>query len=437
MAIVSKISTFRRTKIPLYFQLSLLCILLMAMHTAYARENKTINVNPEAEISIEVFPATDPHRSLIFIWQSHEKGLQAADYELAEALSKLGIEVWVLDLLQAYFLSNTPSNMNQLNGDGFKSLISEALKTNKTVIIAGSSRGNVPVLRGARDWQLANKDHSRFAGVISVSPKLYVKTPDPGTLANLLPIVEASNLNHYIMQPNKSPSFWQLNQLIETLRKSGSTVYLKPLQGIRDRFYFRHDALALEQKAGDQLAKHINNGINILTMTTPTYRQPKLTLARVATSDKKKQRGLEKYQGNPSPRPLILPRLEGGRFNLKSLQGKVVLVNFWASWCPPCVQEMPSMERLNKQLSGKPFTLLGVNMAETKPEVESFLNTKVTINFPIVMDYDGKVLKSWRVFAFPTSYVLDKQGKIRYALFGSVEWDNPDIVSKIQQLIAE
>ena len=76
-------------------------------------------------------------------------------------------------------------------------------------------------------------------------------------------------------------------------------------------------------------------------------------------------------------------------------------------------------------------------MAETNAEVRKFLATKATINFPIVMDYDGTALKDWGVYAFPTSYVIDKQGKIRYALFGSVEWDNPDIVRKIEKLINE
>lgn len=431
---------FRRVKIIPIHLLVLLFLLLLtcALPTGYARESRTIAINSENEISVDIFAATGTHRNIIFIWQPHEQGLQTADTQLAEKLSSLGIEVWLLDLLEAYFMSNTASNMSQLNGDGFKTLISAATKTGKTVIVASSSRGNVAMLRGVRDWQRANQDHSRFAGAISLSPKLYTQTPSPGMPASLLPIAVASNLNYFIMQPDKSPSFWQLKQMITALEKSGSTVYLQPMKGIRDRFYFRPDAFDQEHKAGDALAEDLLNAIMLLTSTPPTYRQPALTLTRIENLTSKKQEPrLTKYRGNPVPNALNLPRFEGGTLDLKSLKGKVVLVNFWASWCPPCVHEMPSMERLNKIFNQQAFTLLGVNMAETKEEVQAFLTHKVNISFPIVMDYDGQTLQSWRVFAFPTSYVLDKQGKIRYALFGSVEWDNPDIVDKIKQLINE
>jgi thiol-disulfide isomerase/thioredoxin len=98
---------------------------------------------------------------------------------------------------------------------------------------------------------------------------------------------------------------------------------------------------------------------------------------------------------------------------------------------------MPSMQRLADHFGKQPFTILGVNMAEEKQDVEAFLQNRVSVSFPIIMDKDGSALKNWKVFAFPTSYVLDKQGKIRYALFGGIEWDTPDTINKIQKLLDE
>ena len=144
---------------------------------------------------------------------------------------------------------------------------------------------------------------------------------------------------------------------------------------------------------------------------------------------------LKPLPAEPAP-ILALPGLSGGTTRLEQLRGKVVLVNFWAVWCPPCRKEMPSMARLAEKLSGKPFAILGVNVGETPAEIQNFLK-QVPVGFPILLDSEGQNLKAWRVFAFPTSYVLDKKGRLRLGLFGSIEWDNPETVAKLEALLAE
>ena len=135
----------------------------------------------------------------------------------------------------------------------------------------------------------------------------------------------------------------------------------------------------------------------------------------------------------PAP-SLQLPVHGGGSIDLAEHRGKVVLVNFWASWCPPCRKEMPSMNRLMAHLKGRPFLILGVNEGETPEEIAAFIE-KVPVDFPILLDGEGSQLKPWQVFAFPTSYVVDKQGRLSLGLFGSIEWDSPDAVAQLEKLL--
>jgi len=155
------------------------------------------------------------------------------------------------------------------------------------------------------------------------------------------------------------------------------------------------------------------------------------------TSPGKTERILSPWTANPQPPALRLPDLEGRLHTLNDYRGQVVLVNFWASWCPPCVHEMPSMQRLADTYSDDGFTVLAVNMAEEHATVRRFLNERVQVRFTILMDQNGRALKNWGVFAFPTSFLLDRQGRIRYALYGAIEWDREDVQQILQTLLRE
>jgi thiol-disulfide isomerase/thioredoxin len=133
---------------------------------------------------------------------------------------------------------------------------------------------------------------------------------------------------------------------------------------------------------------------------------------------------------------LDLPLLGGHRVALSSLKGRVVLVNFWASWCPPCRKEMPSMERLKKDLADRPFSILAVNAGEVPDQIAEFLR-EVSVTFPIALDQEGRAVKAWQAFVFPTSYLVDKAGRVRFGLIGSIEWDDPATKAVIQKLLEE
>ena len=134
---------------------------------------------------------------------------------------------------------------------------------------------------------------------------------------------------------------------------------------------------------------------------------------------------------------LRLPDLAGNAVNLKDFRGQVVLINFWASWCPPCREEMPSIWRLQNEFRGKPFRIVAVNVDETKAEVNAFLAQQMKQDFVVLMYKGGNALKGWEVPAFPTTYIIDKLGRFRYRMVGPTEWDSFDNKKLVEKLLAE
>ena len=142
---------------------------------------------------------------------------------------------------------------------------------------------------------------------------------------------------------------------------------------------------------------------------------------------------LKPYSGGPTP-PLELHDLNGKTHNLVNYRGQVVMVQFWATYCGPCIKEMPSMQRLQSKLAGKPFVILGVNMGEPEKDIRDFLK-KVNVNYTILTDGEGKALSAWKVFVAPTTFLIDSEGRIRYAMQGGEEWDRPEYVKEISDML--
>ena len=120
---------------------------------------------------------------------------------------------------------------------------------------------------------------------------------------------------------------------------------------------------------------------------------------------------------------------------LQDYRGRVVLVNFWASWCGPCVMEMPSLQRLQDGMTGRPFTLLAVNVEESSGTVWKFA-AKTGIHFPLLLDRDGQIAYDWGIDLYPTSFLIDPQGHIRYVAYGPRDWDDPEMIKVIETLFA-
>ena len=121
-----------------------------------------------------------------------------------------------------------------------------------------------------------------------------------------------------------------------------------------------------------------------------------------------------------------------------SLKGKVLLVNFWATWCPPCVEELPSIQNARDTFDQDHFEVVAVNVGEKVSDIEAFLKTlPVKLTFPIVVDEKLSVYADWQVRPLPTTFLVDRTGNIRYRALGGRDFASANIRTIIQELIDE
>lgn len=137
----------------------------------------------------------------------------------------------------------------------------------------------------------------------------------------------------------------------------------------------------------------------------------------------------------PAPE-LNIDDLAGSAFTFARTHDHVVLVNFWATWCPPCRKEMPGLQRLSERLSGERFVVLGVNVGEDRERIEDFLQSlPVYPGFPILLDRDGQASRAWQARVLPTTWVVDRDGHKVLGAVGEVDFDSPELVEQLRALI--
>jgi len=136
-----------------------------------------------------------------------------------------------------------------------------------------------------------------------------------------------------------------------------------------------------------------------------------------------------------SPAPMItVNSLNGKPLNLSDLKGKVVLLNFWATWCPPCREEIPSMMKLNSAMAGKQFQMVAVSIDEGGvPAIESFFKTS-GFSLPAYTDPDNRAAKEYGITGVPETYVINKSGILIKKVIGPMAWDSPEILSYLDGL---
>ena len=418
--------------------LATLCLLLFTgtAWSADSAEEITVEIK-DTELSLLRFNAEGKH---LIIWISPGFGDLQRSYDVAETISRRGIEVWHIDLAESLFLTQSTNTLRALDGSYVAGLISEAHEsTGKSVTLMTRSYAAIPVLRGARLWQMqaAKSDNDQYdylTGAILFSPELYSEIPPLGLDPVYDPIASSTNIPIMLYQSGRRGNRWQLNKTLEKLQAGGAAVYLKILPGVTGVFYLKDNAVETSNVL-KQLPKEIERVVHMLERI-PTPKTVNKLMADGKPAFSSLDITLNPFISDMAPIEIDLKTASGESFTREDFTGKVTLVNFWASWCGPCVEEIPALNRLREYMKDKPFELISINYAEKPEQIREFLNM-VKVDFPVLLDEDGSYSAKWNVLVYPATFVIATDGNIVYGVNGAIEWDSEEISDKLEALMGK
>ncbi len=378
---------------------------------------------------------TDLNNKDLIIWVAPGYGTGQRAIDMSKRLSELGLETWHVDLAESLFLEKSTATMRKLDSKYLTGLIEYAhKKTKKRITLLTRSYGAIPVLKAARQWQLRHSTNKNFYlnGAILYSPELYSKVPALGLKPEFVSITEATNIPIMIFQGSKRGNRWQIKELLAKLEVGGAAVYFRLLKGVTGLFYSGDNKVATLKQI-DSMPGKILASIKLLSKT----KKPKQA-AILKQQDKVPHKSLDiklkAFKANPKPRTLELVDVFGKRYTKNNYKNKVTVINFWATWCPPCVQEIPSLNNLSKLMINEKFELISVNYGEDKETILNFME-KVNVDFPVLLDPSGKEASEWNVLVFPSTFVIAPDGKIKYGVNAAIHWDDPAVVKALKALL--
>ena len=410
------------------FLAMLLGTLIVGSTSCFAEDEIIVPISSEIDINVEHFPATGKY---LMIWLAPEYGLRPGHRSLSRRLSEQNIEVWLTDIVQSLFLPQSTQSIKQLDSNYVADLIESAYKkTGKKIILAGDSYAAISALMGINQWQQRTQTESYLIGAVLFSPYTYAYIPPLGLVPEYMPVVSSTNVPIMIYQAEKSGTTGQFRVLLEKLQQHDNPVYVKFVPDVMSLFFHQ------EQTA--ELKNHINTlPSNIKKMITVLEKHEFPDKAVALNELKNNESGidifLKEFKGNKTPLAINLKDVHGNTVTKDDYKGQITVVNFWATWCPPCVQEIPSLNRLKMKMSGLPFELISINYAEDNKTILDFMKD-VNVEFPVLLDQAGNFAKQWNVITYPSTFVIDTQGEIRYGVNAAIEWDDPEFIQKIKSL---
>lgn len=403
--------------------------LILFSSQSFAEEEITIPVSSDMEISVNRYVSDGEYLAL---WLAPEYGFRAAHRSFAQSLVKENIEVWQSNIVESLFLPQGTSSLKQLDGKYIADIMEYAHKlTGKKIILIGDSYAASNALIGAHYWQTRKHSGAYLVGAILFSPYTYTEIPPLGVQPEYLPIISSTNIPLMIYQTKNSGNINQFNLVLQMLSQHENPVYTKFIPEVMSLFYEEEPSHAMKAQA-KPLPRNIKKMISVLDR----HGVPEKAIPLKAKKSYKSglDINLKKFQGTKTPIAINLSDINGKTFVKSDYKGQVTLINFWATWCPPCVEEIPSLNRLNKKMNGFSFELISINYAEDKSTILEFMN-KINVEYPVLLDNSGKFAQRWNVIAYPSTFVIDSKGHIIYGVNSAIEWDNPEIIKILKSLI--
>jgi thiol-disulfide isomerase/thioredoxin len=400
---------------------------------AFSAENFELNLKSDESISIDMFHAEGKR---LYLYLPSERGLGKGYKTTAEQLSRAGKDFWALDLHTSFMIPKHRSSIDKFKVDDILDVLDFSKKQGfQQLFIIASGRGTQLALKVAHAWQVQNPQSDYLKGLIFHSPHLIYGRPKLGTQAQYVDSAKNSNLPIYLFFPQYSTKYFRAAEISKALQTGGSSVFIHRLTDVQGGFHQRLNKKlsgpSLRAK-NDLSAMYLRATQLLLSVESP----------KILSSQQKTQKSTPFSFSEPTLTPylgeqsigLVLKNLAGEVVNLSAFKGEVVLLNFWASWCGPCVKEIPSLMRLKAILGEQNFKIITVNVGESGAAIKRFMK-KVPFDLPILLDESGEMVKNWGVYAYPSNFLLDKNGVIRYSYRGALAWDAPAIVKTIKSLL--
>mgnify|MGYP001814320525 CR=1 FL=1 len=403
-------------------------ILISFGEFSFAEEEISVPASDDIDITVDRFAASGKY---LMLWLAPEYGFRSSHRSLARMLSEQGIEVWQSNIVESLFLPQGTASLKELDGKYVADVIEYAHKTTgKKIVVAGDSYASLSALTGAREWQQRQHADSYFIGAVLFSPYTFAYIPPLGFEPEYMPIVNATNIPLMIYQAQGSATIGQFELLLEKLRQHDNPVYTKFVPTVMSLFYQEPPTAAMQNNA-KALPANIKTMITVLERHEVPARPIPLKITDTAKSGIDVL--LKKFKGKTGPIAINLKDVNGNTVSKTDFSGQITIVNFWATWCPPCIEEIPSLNRLKKKMAGVPFELISINYAEDSKTIVEFMK-QVNVEFPVLLDQNGEFAKQWNVISYPSTFIIDSKGIIQYGVNAAIEWDDPEVIQKIKAL---